>query len=342
MNLTLWDQPDALDRLRAPWSALFDRCPDAPIFLSWEWASTWWAHFQDGRRPHILTIEEGNTVLAVVPLMSSPDGSRLAFLGNGQTTDYADLLVTGAEQRQAVAALMGYLKDAVANGSAAILEPIPAESALLDGASDGAGPIINLHRLETCPTVSLPDTWEGYLARLSRTDRHELRRKMRRAESAGQLVCNVAVDPQQVLDSLPSFFRLHQSSADPRKAQFLELPLQHFFTEVSVALAGRGWLRLSTLQLDGADIASVLSFDRESTVALYNSGFDPQYRPISPGLIIIAHELQSAIERGRRTYDFLRGDEPYKYDFGAEDRFVWRMCLGLEAPLCTEDGSLAE
>ena len=124
------------------------------------------------------------------------------------------------------------------------------------------------------------------------------------------------------------FYRLHQSSGDPRKAQFLEPHIREFFTDVSTALAQRSWLRLATLKLDDVIIAAVLAFDRGSTVSLYNSGFDPEYRFASPGIELIALELKSAIERGRTYYDFMRGDEAYKYDFGAHDRFVWRLSLG--------------
>jgi len=52
-------------------------------------------------------------------------------------------------------------------------------------------------------------------------------------------------------------------------------------------------------------------------VSVYNSGFEPDARAASPGIVLIAHALREAISRGRQGFDFLSGEEAYKYDFGA-------------------------
>ncbi len=62
---------------------------------------------------------------------------------------------------------------------------------------------------------------------------------------------------------------------------------------------------------------------------LYNSGFDPQVREASPGLVLIAHCIEDAIRLGLREYDFLRGRERYKYDLGGRDRVVYRAVVRL-------------
>ena len=50
-------------------------------------------------------------------------------------------------------------------------------------------------------------------------------------------------------------------------------------------------------------------------VGLYNSGFDPAHAALSPGLVLLARVVRDAIERGMRRFDFLRGEERYKYEF---------------------------
>lgn len=336
MDLTVWDQPDALHQLREPWQRLYEQCPDAPIFLSWEWVSTWWSHFHDGSTPHVVTLSEADQIVAVAPLMRS-DGATLAlsFMERDETTDYADVLAPPAYRQRATDALLEHLTDLCEANGRARLEPIPEGSPLLR-AVDAAGRNLISEPIQPCPTVHLAATWDAYLAGLTKKDRHELRRKIRRAESAGDLQHEVTTASDELDLPLQEFYRLHQSSRDPKKAQFLEPHLQAFFTDAARILAERGWLRLSTLRLDGAAIASLLSFDRGPTVSLYNSGLDPEFRWLSPGIIIIAYELQAAIAAGRTRYDFLRGDEPYKYDFGAQDCFVWRLELGMETPASGE------
>lgn len=333
MDLKVWEEVDAIDRLREPWQRLYEECPDAPIFLSWEWVSTWWNHFHGGRTPHIVTLMNADGLVALAPLMKSEGAAPiLSFIERDETTDYADMLAPPALRGGAAASLVAYLQEACAADCHARLEPVPEESALLAAVRDRphAGFVGEL--IQPCPTVALAESWEAHLATLSKKDRHELRRKLRRAETAGEISHEVATTPEALNAPLKEFYRLHQSSSDPKKAQFLEPQLQAFFTNAARTLAARGWLRLSTLRLNDAAIASLLSFVRGATVSLYNSGLDPEYRWLSPGIVIIAYEMQAAIAAGHTTYDFLRGDEHYKYDFGAQDRFVWRLRFGEQMP----------
>ena len=50
-------------------------------------------------------------------------------------------------------------------------------------------------------------------------------------------------------------------------------------------------------------------------------------RKQTPGVVLIARTIEDAIARGFRRYDFLRGEEPYKYGFGAAPADVLRVTL---------------
>jgi CelD/BcsL family acetyltransferase involved in cellulose biosynthesis len=71
-----------------------------------------------------------------------------------------------------------------------------------------------------------------------------------------------------------------------------------------------------------APIAGLLAFlDRERhSFCFYITGFDKRYATFSPGTVIVAHAIREAICNGYRVFDFLRGDEPYKFSLGAELR----------------------
>ena len=60
---------------------------------------------------------------------------------------------------------------------------------------------------DVCPVVTVRgDTWDEYLATLDKTARHEIRRKMRRAEAIGELSIEI-VPPTE--DAIDDFIRLH-------------------------------------------------------------------------------------------------------------------------------------
>ena len=76
-------------------------------------------------------------------------------------------------------------------------------------------------------------------------------------------------------------------------------------------------------ELDGVRVAACINFDYGDSYLLYNSGYDPAYSQLSVGFVNKAWSIKDAIESGKRTFDFLRGTERYKYDLGAEDRSIY-------------------
>ena len=103
--------------------------------------------------------------------------------------------------------------------------------------------------------------------------------------------------------------------------------LERFFREGTLALAAAGWARLWFLESAGAPVASFLCLEFAGSVGLYNSGFDPAHAGLAPGIVLLAHVIQDAIDRRLPTFDFLRGEEPYKRGFGpvSEDLFNVRI-----------------
>ena len=85
-----------------------------------------------------------------------------------------------------------------------------------------------------------------------------------------------------------------------------------------------GWLQLAFLKIEGEKAAGYLSFDCNNHIWVYNSGMDERFREYSPGWVLLGYLLQWANEHGRSRFDFMRGNEEYKYRFGGIDRFVVR------------------
>ncbi len=112
-----------------------------------------------------------------------------------------------------------------------------------------------------------------------------------------------------------------------RKARFMDERMERFFRDATCALATAGWARLWFLECEGAPVASFLCLEYAGTVGLYNSGFDPAQARLAPGIVLLAHVIRDAIHRGIPTFDFLRGEEPYKQAFGpiSEDLFNLRI-----------------
>ena len=104
--------------------------------------------------------------------------------------------------------------------------------------------------------------------------------------------------------------------------------MKGFFRAMAYALQPPGWLQLAFIEVDGQKAASMLNFDYGDAILVYNSGYDPQrHAHLSPGIVLLTYCIQHAVELGRARFDFLRGDEPYKYRFGAKDTKVYRLII---------------
>ena len=123
---------------------------------------------------------------------------------------------------------------------------------------------------------------------------------------------------------LDRYFALHRLSRG-EKADFMTADVERFFRDIADALAPLDRLRLGVLSFDGADVAVLFGFAIGTVIALYNAAYDPGLESLSVGIISHAWAIREAIARGYTTYDLLRGDEPYKYDLGARDRWLARL-----------------
>ncbi len=116
---------------------------------------------------------------------------------------------------------------------------------------------------------------------------------------------------------MDSFLTLFRSSR-PEKAVFMTTRMAEFFQTLAEVMANLKILKLSFLDLDGIPAAAVLCFDYQSTVYLYNSGYDPRFRALSAGLLCKVFSIRESIQRRREKYDFLKGAETYKYRLGGK------------------------
>jgi len=304
--------------LQKPWVALAANRPEPSIFFTPEWLAVARAH----DRGHPLTLAIGAPVFGIAALSRDEDGT-LRF-GGGELTDVQDVLAAPGCEGDAAGAFARWL---IATGAPRIelkyvFEDSPTlpvvAPALVAGGYD-----VERTRLVTSPWMPLPGDFESYVASLRKKERHELRRKIRRLEATARASFRNATEAERgaVLDR---FFELHRLSRGV-KAEFMTHEVERFFREIADALGALGRLRLGVLSVDGNDAAVLFGFAYRGVHAAYNAAFDPGLSSLSIGIVSHAWAIRDAIAEGLGTYDLLRGDERYKYDLGAQDRFLTRL-----------------
>ena len=143
-------------------------------------------------------------------------------------------------------------------------------------------------------------------------------------EESGRNLRWYIVEDEAALDSEMDGF-LHLMAQDPEKAAFLTHVMRSQMKASVHAAFRAGWLQLAFLEVDSQKACGYLNFDYDNKIWVYNSGLDRQFMELSPGWVLLGYLLQWANENKRAEFDFLRGDEDYKYKFGGLDRHVMRV-----------------
>ena len=298
------------------WSALAASRQPPSVFLTPEWIAVARAH--EPTQP--ITLAAGDQGIAA--LAREADGT-LTFAG-GQLTDEQDVVARPGREADVATSVARWIAEQ--EPPRVRLEYVPEQRPTLD-AFDAvlrdSGYRVTRTRQTVSPVLDLPTSYETYVQSLGKKERHELRRKVRRLESAGRATFRFATDAERAT-VLDRFFALHRVSRG-EKADFMTADVERFFRDIADALAPLDRLRLGVLSFDGADVAVLFGFAIGKVIALYNAAYDPGLASLSVGIISHAWAIREAIVRGYTTYDLLRGDEPYKYDLGARDRWLARL-----------------
>jgi CelD/BcsL family acetyltransferase involved in cellulose biosynthesis len=100
-----------------------------------------------------------------------------------------------------------------------------------------------------------------------------------------------------------------------------------FLKEVIPELSRSGILRLHQIMLGGTIIAVLFALYGHGATYYYLSGFDPKFSALRPGAVLTGAAMAEAAKEGDSAFHFLRGQEGYKYHWGAEDRGTCRRRL---------------
>ncbi len=284
------------------WSAAgFNLPPISPLvgpFPNRTWLEVWWKHRGIGE---LIVAEAADSLLAL-----TAHDDQIRFAGEADLTDYHSPRGTAT----ALTELVGDLKP----GTAIRLDSLPEDSAAaVSSALTKAGlqPATEQHTVTA--VLELPTSFDEYLSQLGKKERHELRRKRRKLDAeAGPARLERRSGP----DAVALFASLHRRSSGD-KGTFMSTEMEQFFLALHTDAHG-----VIDVLVDGTDrpAAAIFSFEDDHGFYLYNSAFEPDIRNLSPGNVILSHLIERSIESGKQVFDFLKGDETYKFRLGATPR----------------------
>ena len=313
--------------IESDWDSLARGVP----FRTREWLHSWWRHY--GRLGQLFTpvvFNDEGELIGALPLYlsrSTRHGSVLRPMGSGEVcSDYLSLLCQPADEALIVETISDFLcDDAALRWDLLQWDGVdPEDSALLKlaDALELRGHLVHRRESHRCWRVHLPETWEDFLAVLSKSHRKQLRKLDKRVLSTDRARLHCVQSSEDLEQAWNILVDLHQKRwtelGEP--GCFASEHFKAFHHEACYWLLSNRQLRLYWLELDGQPVAAEYQLAGGGITYCYQSGLDPDQIDENPGQILTMATIQQAIAEGQHAVDFLRGDEPYKAHWRAEPR----------------------
>jgi len=318
--------------MRLEWDALLDES-DAGPFNAWEWLYPWCRRIAPERRPLVLEARErGGVLVGLLPLglhalrVAGRRVRRLAFLGETHVgSDYLDVVARRGREEEVARAFAASLWELRSHWDVLELTDLDEDSPtprVLRECFARAGAELEVTARHECPYESLSpgESFDTFLRRTRRRDNYLRRRRWLERQEGFRIERTEA--PGALAGPLTHFFRLHAArwASEGGSQGIRGRGVEAFHRDATRFLAERGRLRLYTLEVGGQAVASVYGILHRRTFFYFQSGYAPDWRHRSVGLVLVGATFRDALEEGLTGYDFLRGTEAYKSDWSSRRR----------------------
>jgi len=325
-QIRTWQEIQAV---RDSWDRAVAACSEPSFFLTSTWFSSWWEHLaEDHELCTFVLSDESSDSLGFAPLMRRAE--TLAFPASREVTDYCDFVFPAGCAGRMLEGLLRHIARELPMIQSIELINLPASSPTLSFLPELA-PRFGFHsrveRSEAVPVLTLPDAYPEYLSRLSRKNRHELRRKIRRTEGLPEIRHHIITDPVLIRDHMPDFIALHRSVSPDKERFWCKPGIPEFFQTALSRLADHRLAALHVLYSGRTQAAGLITGFYGKTVYFYNIAYALEFAAASPGYFLIDRAIRQAIADGRERADFLRGEEKYKFEFGAQIGTIYNLIL---------------
>jgi CelD/BcsL family acetyltransferase involved in cellulose biosynthesis len=335
--VTLCENAEALDALAAEWNELLGSAHHKSAFLKHQWMSTWWRLIGSGsasRQLFVLLARAGSGALdGVLPLYRETRGRGplrrrvLRFLGSTpEAPEHLDVIVRDANAASIVDALIAGLGSLRSEYDSIELLDLAESSLLLPALtqwSRSAGHPCRSWVWQECPYVATEGSFDKYLMTLTQKHRYKVRLFGKRLAAAHKVDLEVAAEPAQVGPALEELFRLHAMRWTLKTddvSGFDDASVHAFHRQVALRLAADDAIRLFLLRCDGRAVSACYCFHFDRRLYFFQPGFDPEFRKLHVGKVLLGRALEYCFKHGLREFDFLRGTEDYKFDWTGQKR----------------------
>lgn len=339
MQVDVITEIEELDKLHADWDRLYQDDPEAQFFVSWNWLVPYMRHFKGNWFVLAARPEAPDApYVAILPLRMRTRMSKTGLFFNeinmagNNAADYTGAICAPEHAEKALQAFGRHV--AQMGWSRLNLENLRMSRerifAFIGQFSRDVFALSEFRRVNAadnvdncrCFAATLPESFDTYLDDVLGTNtRQKLRRFLRKVASGELRITRAdASTYEHDIEKLLEMWRIKWGARKGDRLQGIMNTNRRVLRDSFKA----GTLFLPMLW-QGERLLGMLAVfvdPVKKTLLFFMAGRDEEVHSIPVGLILHGHCIKLAIENGFTTYDFLRGDEPYKFAFGVTESRV--------------------
>lgn len=317
------DSVAAITKITFEWDRLARQDPSDGFFRGPAWYLSWIENVRPDAKPAVVVVHDSTGIIGIAPFCRVKHNPFLWALTLGGEDivcgEYLDVLAAPAARAAVVQAVWDAVYDLRSEWDLLVLGATLAEGQLCREAQDWAASRHLMMRTEAeriSPCISLPASFNDYIASLTRKRRKNFTRSKRIFEERGVTI-KICTEPDQIGPAIDTLINLHLLRwKSVNQSGTLGKPgFRAFLRDLTHQQAMAGCFRIYVMEDQGHAIAAMLNFHYGSSALQFQNGFDPacELAPHSPGALLILYAIEQAIREGLTCYDFLRGAEDYKF-----------------------------
>lgn len=323
MQFSIVSTMDDFSALEDRWNDLISRAPGSSVFQTFAWLNTWWRVFGDDRAMHIITASDGKTLIGLLPvyiershLLSAIGLRKLRLIGYGGDTTPDDLgpILAESHQEQAIDLLTKGLNSLRSEWDIAEFDDLDPQSPLISAIQAQRPGELEVAEGAKIAYVELPDSFDGYLAKLSSNRRSKIRRGRKKLGEHADYRFHIVRSQAELDRHYPDLIRLHKDRWEGR-AEDIGFSTEGYVTfhrDVMADLLKQDALRLMFLISEERAIAASYCYRWRRAFYFFQGGIDKDYKAYRIGEVMMGHAIEQAISEGMQLFDMLRGEHDYK------------------------------
>lgn len=321
-----------LNRFSFPsFSELKKEFKEVSVFQDREWIRRWFREQAKRQpiKPFIVVVKDNGKTIGIFPMYSYQATFRFTILKpiGGDTSDYLIPLIAKQYcEKRIFAKVWRTLYSNKTKWDSIIWPNLPAFTLL-----DQQAPVMHKgmkciarKKGANCPYISFEGPSKELKSYLNKKYVKKIEFKERKlARQQGAFQYNKVTSEGKIEEVMNVLFQLHckRWAVTGRFSPYENIEERNRALSLAFGLFQSNLLHLSYLKIGDKIIAVHFGMGDGERFYYYIPAFDTEYNKYSVGQILIYRLMQDVFQEGYQVFDFLRGSESYKYDWGAKEAF---------------------